>query len=153
MSLADIGIEYTAAADNISLSTSTYCVFQLTTTSAVPVFLKKLVATSSQTASTIAAVRLGIMTTAGTGGTSITPKATNGGVSRAATSTVVSLATLGTINYVNDAQQWNEFSPYEFNLIPSGILVPVSTSISLQLYTAPAAGFFASFTAVFSEIA
>ena len=152
MSLIDCGVEFTAAADNISLTTSTYCLVQLTASSTTPVLIKKLVATSNQTASTILQVRLAVLSAAGTGGTAITPKATSAASSITANSTVAWLTTLGTSSFIYDAQQWNEFAPYEFNLIPSGLMIPPSGVVGLQIPVAPGAGFVASFTLVFQEL-
>jgi hypothetical protein len=150
--MIDCGVEFTAAGDNISVTTATQCLVQLTASSTVPCLIKKLVATSNQTASTLLQVRLARLSAAGTGGTAVTPNATSAQSSITATATVLSLCTLGTSSFIYDAQQWNEFAPYAFNLIPSGLLVPPSATIALQIPVAPGAGFVASYTLVYQEI-
>jgi len=152
MALIDCGIDFTAAGDNVSVTTATQCLVQLTASGTVPCLIKKLVATSNQSASTLLQVRLARLSAAGTGGTSVTPNATSGQSSITATATVLSLCTLGTSSFIYDAQQWNEFSPYEFNLTPSGFLVPPSGIIALQIPVAPGAGFIASYTLVYTEL-
>lgn len=149
--LIDVGIGFTAAADNLSLSTSAYSVLTLTTTASCPVFIQSVFCTSSNVASTIQRLALGIVT-GSTGGTSLTPLSVNtSGVT--ANSTVKTLASVGTpASQYFDAQQWNEFAPYEFNKKPNGIYVPVSTTVALYTPSALAAGIFASFTLEFVEL-
>jgi hypothetical protein len=148
--MIDCGVPFTLTADTISTTTSTSNLILLTTSASVPVLFQRLVVTSNQTASSILQVRLGIVTGA-TGGTAITPRAESGSVT--ASTTCAYVATLGTLTSPSvDAQQWNTFSPYEFNQIPKGFLIPVSTIFGLQIPVAPGAAITVSFTAEFVEL-
>jgi hypothetical protein len=156
--LIDCGQAYTLTVENLTVPTSPasgapFDLVQIATSAAVPILVRRVVVTANATAASIQRVQLLRKSAAGTGGTSCTAFATNGGSS--ATSTTCNylvVTTTGGAGNAMDSQQWNEFAPYEFNQSPAGILVPVSGFISVSLVAAPGTTYSASFTVEFVEL-
>jgi hypothetical protein len=153
--LIDCGQGYTVTVDNFSvpISPGSFDIVQMATTSSVPIFVTRIIATANAVAASIQRLVLMRRSTAGTGGTGVTPKPTNGGSAAASTTVNYNLVTTtGTAGDLMDSQQWNEFAPYEFNQKPQGILVPVSSFLSLFNPASPGVAFNASFTIEFVEL-
>lgn len=155
--LIDCGQAYTLTVENLTVPASAgatpFDLVTVGTSSSVPLLLQRVVVTANATAASIQRVQLLRRSTAGTGGTSCTPFATNGGSSGTSTTcNYLVVTTAGTAGNPMDSQQWNEFAPYEFNQKPAGILVPVSSFISVALMALPGTTYSASFTLEFVEL-
>ena len=155
MATLSLGQRYTFTAENISVPTSpsSFDIFQLATTAAVPILVDRIVATANATSAAIQRVQLLRRTSASTGGSAVTARPTNGGSAAAVTTGATLLTTTtGTAGDAIDSQEWNEFAPYEFNQRPEGIVVPVSSWLSLFLPAAPGSGYSVSITVEFVEL-
>jgi hypothetical protein len=151
--LIDCGQAYTITQDNVSVgSSSTADIVQLQTSSTVPVLVTRIVMTANQTSATIQRVTLLRRSAGSTGGSAANIYPLNGGSSSASSSAVYNATTVSGAGNIIDSQQWNEFAPYEFNIKPAGILVPVSSYLSLFYSATPGTGFSASFTVELVEL-
>jgi hypothetical protein len=147
----DTGIPYTATFDNFTHPASVTDIVQLATTASVPILVQRVVATAGVTTSNIIRVQAVLRTTTGTGGTGVTPRPLIGSAAAVTTASYNVVTTQGALGNIFDSQEWNNFAPYELNLKPGGIFVPVSGFFSLFTTTAPAGTFPCSFTVEFVE--
>ena len=156
--LIDCGQAYTITVPAMTIPTtaaagSTIDIFNIATSSTVPILVTRVVATAAQTAAAIGQVQLMRRSGAGSGGTGVSALPTNGGSSASSvTATYLVVTTIGGAGNVMDSQQWNEFAPYEFNQKPSGVLVPSSGFLSLALVGLPAGTYTAAFTVELVEL-
>jgi hypothetical protein len=151
-----LGQRYTLTVENLTVPTNSGTAFdlvQLATSSAVPIIVDRIVATAGVTSGAIQRLQLLRRTTTGTGGTGATPNPVNASAPAASTTCSYNVVTtVGTAGAALDSQQWNEFAPYEFNQRPGGVLVPVSSFLSLYIPSAPGSTYVASFTVEFIEL-
>lgn len=156
--LIDCGQAYTLTVENLTVPTAPssgapFDLLQIGTSSTVPILVTRVVVTANAVAASIQRAQLLRRSTAGTGGTGVTAYPVNPGSSGSSvTATYLVVTTTGTAGNAMDSQQWNEFAPYEFNQKPGGILVPVSSFLSLALMAAPGSTYSASFTVEFVEL-
>lgn len=114
-----MGLLYTAAFENISLTDAAQDIIFLATSSAVPIRIHYARFTASVTTDVRARIQLIRRTTAGSGGTGITPSELIGRntVSPATTCTYLRTTT-GTAGDVVAAEQWSLLVPYEYLPVP-----------------------------------
>lgn len=153
--LIDCGQGYTATADNVAMpiTPASYDAIQIATSANVPVLITRIYASASIVAATLQRLVAMRRSTGSTGGTGVTPKATNGGsVAASCSVNYACVSGTGTPGDFIDAQTWNQFAPYQFDLTPRGILLPVSGFYSLFLPAAPSVQFTMSFTIELIEL-
>lgn len=156
-----LGHRYKAAINGVVLQTapSAYDLILVAPAANVPVIVDRIVATASVLAGTILPLVLTRRSTASTGavtgGGTIVPTPSSP-ASPAASSTVSYLignTAVGTVSGTPlDAQQWNEFAPYEFNVRPGGELIVPGSYLALYVPVAPPSTVTASFTVEFIEL-
>lgn len=108
-----MGLLYKAAFENISMTDAAQDILFLQTTANVPIVVHELVVTSAVTTDVRARLQLCRRSTAGSGGTGITPAADDERNTRAATTTATYLrTTVGTVGTILEAEQWSMLVPY-----------------------------------------
>jgi hypothetical protein len=158
-----LGHSYKATANGISIVTNGNTGYDIAFLAAylnTPILLERVVVTASQTSPVILNMQLIRRTTLSTGGSSATP-GKDSPASPAAVSAFSTICTTstGTAGDIIDANQWNEFAPYDWDIRPEGVIIAPTTTtttpangIGLYLPTPPASTVTASVAIWFSEI-
>lgn len=138
------------SAFTVASSGSPVDVFTLTSASNVPVAVERVILTSNSNAAAIQTLQLIIRSTAGSGGSSITPSPEPNSAPAASSSAAYNVTTPGTLKRSYDPEIWQMFAPFEFNRRPGAlILVPGET---LAIAFPSTSGFVASVHAEVVEI-
>lgn len=148
------GLSYTAQFENVSIS-ATQDIMEITAASGVPLLIHRIELSWGVTAQEICRLQLLRRTTAGSGGSAVTPKPKNTRNTVAAACTVNrNVTTPGSAGDVLWAFQQNLVVPVDelFGLDEIKIEVPGGGRIGLNLASAPAAARNASCTIFFTEI-
>ena len=162
--MAGNGLMYTAQFSNVSVTNAVQDIWQITASATASILIHswRLTIVPTITSGVAQDVRINLQivnrSTAGTGGTAVTPVAVNKCNSVAATSvwnrTVVT--TQGTIGNIISGEQVSIIVPYERIYTPDQrVVLPAAASgsfISLFLTTAPGAAYNASSEVYFEEI-
>lgn len=132
------GLSYSAQFENVSVSAAAQDIFELTASSARPVYIWRISLTGGTTSQEIGRLTLLKRTTAGSSGTSVTPRALNRHNSVSASASFArTVTTPGTGTDVYDSAQWNIVVPYEFGPrtpdAHGGLLVPAGERVALNL--------------------
>lgn len=130
-----MGLLYSAPFENITVTDAAQDIVFLATSSSVPILVHSIRVSANVTTDVRARIQILRRTTAGSGGTGITPNAEFGRNSvSAATTATYARNTPGTAGNVIDAETWSLLVPYEFAPTPENrIHVPVSSYIALNL--------------------
>jgi hypothetical protein len=152
-----IGHSYTAAGGQISFgynSGTGYDALLLAAASTVPVILRRLILTASQTAAVIWPVQIFRRSAASTGGSAVVALPNSPG-SPAASTTVTygNVSSTGAaVGTSADSQEWNQFGPYEYDQRPQGLLILPATWCGIYFQAPQSAGFTGSFRVEFDEV-
>lgn len=160
MSSAAQGIMYKVTFDNVSITNATQDIIEVVNAAAVPCLIHawKLTFVPTITSGVAQDVRARITTlvrsTTGTGGTAITPRATNQRNTLAAQGTYTrTVTTPGTAGNILGSEQISLIVPYERVFTQAQrILVPAGTRWAMFLNTALGAAYSASFEMDVEEI-
>lgn len=98
-------------------------VFTLTSASNVPVAIERVILTSSANAAAIQTLQIVIRSTAGTGGSAITPTVEPNSAPAASSSAAYNVTTPGTLKRSYDPEIWQQFAPFEFIRRPGALLI------------------------------
>ena len=110
---------YSAGFENITLTDAAQDILTLATTASVPIRIHQVRISAGVTTDIRARMQILRRTTAGSGGTGITPTAKNSLNARAATTTVTSIRTTpGTAGAVLHPEQWSLLVPFDFTPTP-----------------------------------
>lgn len=110
-----MGLLYSAAFENVSMTDAAQDIVFLATSSAVPIKVHYLRVTASVTSDVRARIQLLRRTTAGSGGTGVTPAEMIGRNTVSAATTVTYLRTTpGTAGDVVLAEEWSLLVPFEY---------------------------------------
>ena len=158
--MAANGVMYKVSFDAVSITNAQQDIIQIIAASAVPVLIHawKLTFVPTITSGVAQDVRgqfrQVVESTAGSGGTAITPRATNQRNTLAAAGTYTrTVTTPGTAGNVLGSEQVSIIVPYERVLTPDQrILVPAGTRWALQLEAGLGAAYTASFEMDVEEI-
>lgn len=146
------GHRYTVMFENVSVTNAAQDLIELTASSSVPFVFERAVVTCGSTTQTIGRLKLLKRTTAGSGGTSVTPRALDPAGPSASTSVNRTVTTPGTGGNELDAAQWNIVTPAEFNHKPAGITVGSGERLAINLAAALGAAQNMSVMVEFREI-
>lgn len=136
---------YTAAFENVALTDAAQDILFLQTTANVPIRIHEWLLTSDVTTDVRARLQILLRTTAGSGGTAITPRATNERNTRAAVTTVTQMrTTVGTAGNMLDGDRWSLLVPFQRLYTPEtrlqiahssfiGLYLPAGTGASRNL--------------------
>lgn len=145
---------YTAAFENIALTDAAQDILFLQTTANVPIRIHEFLLTSDVTTDVRARLQIMLRTTAGSGGTGITPRAVSERNTRAAATTVTYMrTTVGTPGNVLDADRWSLLVPFQRLYTPETRLqINHSSFLALALVAGTGASRNLSGKVVFEEI-
>lgn len=149
-----MGLFYSAPFENVSITDAAQDIVFLATSSSVPILIHSIRVSAGVTSDVRARIQIIRRTTAGSGGSSITPVATHSRNSvSAATTATYARTTVGTAGNVIAAEEWSLLVPYEFLPTPEmRIHVPVSGFIGLNLVAGTGASRVMSGQVIFEEI-
>ena len=159
MSSAANGLMYKTTFDNVSVTNAAQDIWEFVCASGVACLIHSIrlsfvpTITSGVAQDVRAQVRQAARSTTGSGGTAVTPRATNPrNTVAAATTTTRTVTTPGTIGNVWDADQFSIIVPWERLYSPAQrILVPAGTRWVLNLEAGLGAAYNASCTVEFEE--
>lgn len=148
-------VDITNAVGTVAVTAAPTVLCQLTLAASKPIRLKRIELSSNMTGSTqsIVQLQLGTYSSGTAGGTTITPKAVDRGITTAALTAVKAVTTtMGTTFAALDGWQWNGANPFDmvFGLTEIQYEFPVSAVVALIIETAPTA-FTASGKLTFEE--
>lgn len=149
-----MGLLYSAPFENITVTDAAQDIVFLATSSSVPILIHSIRVSAGVTTDVRARVQLIRRTTAGSGGTGVTPSELYGRNSVAAATTVThSRTTPGTAGDVIHAEQWSLLVPLDWTYTPEmRVQVPVSGFIGLHLVAGTGASRVVSGSVVFEEL-
>lgn len=149
-----MGLLYSAPFENITVTDAAQDIVFLATSSSVPIILHSIRVSAGVTTDVRARVQLIRRTTAGSGGTGITPSEYNGrNTVSAATTATYARTTPGTAGDVLQAEQWSLLVPLDWTWTPeTRPHVPVSGFIGLNLAAGTGASRTVSGYVLFEEI-
>lgn len=126
---------YSAAFENVSITDAAQDLIVLATSSAVQVKVHEILLSASDTTDVRARLRLLRRTTAGSGGTAVTPRAVHGrNTVSAATTVTVARTTPGTAGDVLGSARWSLLVPFQRSFLPEDrVHIPVSGFLALEL--------------------
>ena len=133
------GLRYTASFESVSVSAAVD-LLELLTPAGKVITLQRLEVTSMHTAYEPLRLALLLRTTAGTGGTALTPRADPGNTIASAVTVNRTVTTPGTAgNILNQWSGWGQVFPFDYVLGKSEleIEIPTSTRVALALLNAP----------------
>jgi hypothetical protein len=145
---------YSAAFENTALTDAAQDILFLATSSSVPIVIHSINLGTDQTTDIRARIRVIRRTTAGSAGTSITPKALAERNSVSAATTVTTMRTTqGTAGDVLDADRWSLLVPWQRIYTPeTRIIVKPSSFLAVELVAGTGASRNLSGEVVFEEI-
>jgi hypothetical protein len=145
---------YSAAFENTTLTDAAQDILFLATTANVPILIHTINLGASETTDVRARIRILRRTTAGSAGTSITPKAIDERNTRAAVTTVTTMRTTqGTAGDVLDADRWSLLVPWQRIYTPeTRIRVAHSGFLAIELVAGTGASRTLSGDVVFEEL-
>lgn len=146
------GHRFTATFENVSVSAAAQDLIEMTASSAVPFILERVVVTCGTTSQEIGRLQILKRTTAGSGGSAVTPRAKDPAGPSASTSVNRTVTTVGTGGNAFDSLEWNIVTPAEFNYKPEGILVASGERVAVYLPAALGGSRNMSMTVEFREI-
>lgn len=149
-----MGLMYTAPFENVTITDAAQDIVFLATSSSVPLIVHAVRVTAGVTTDVRARIQIIRRTTAGSGGTGITPSELYGRNSvAAATTATYARTTPGTGGDVIHAEQWSLLVPFEWLPTPEmRPQVPVSGFIGLHLAAGTGASRVMSGSIIFEEI-
>ena len=145
---------YSAPFENVSLTDAAQDILFLQTTANVAILIHELILTSDVTTDVRARLKLLLRTTAGSGGTGITPAAVDQRNTRAAVTTVTRMrTTLGAAGVELDAERWSMMTPFSRLYTPeSRVKIAHSGFIGVELVAGTGAARNVSGKVVFEEL-
>ena len=148
------GLMYSAPFENVSFTDAAQDLVFLATSSSVPIIIHAIRLAAGVTTDVRARIQLIRRSTAGSGGTGITPSALHGRNSvAAATTATYARTTPGTAGNVLHAEQWSLLVPFDWLPTPEfRPQVPVSGFVGLHLVAATGAARVISGSIIFEEI-
>lgn len=148
-----MGLLYSAAFENVTMTDAAQDIVFLQTSSAVPITIHEILVTSAVTTDVRARLSVVRRSTAGSAGTAITPRALFERNSVAAATTATYLrTTVGTVGNVLDADQWSMLVPWQRLYTPeTRIVVAASGFLGLNLVAGTGASRVISGKIVFEE--
>jgi hypothetical protein len=149
-----MGLMYSAAFENGSITDAAQDILFLATSSSVPLLVHSIRISAGVTTDVRARLQIVRRSTAGSGGTGITAQEIYGRNSVAAATTCTwGRTTPGTVGDVLDGEQWSLLVPFEYLPTPEmRIQVPVSGFLGLHLVAGTGASRSMSGRVVFEEL-
>lgn len=149
-----MGLLYTAPFENVSITDAAQDIVFLATSSSVPILIHAVRITAGVTTDVRARIQIIRRTTAGSGGTGITPSELFGrNTVSAATTATYARTTVGTGGDVIHAEQWSLLVPFDYTPTPEmRIHVPVSGFIGVNLAAGTGASRTMSGSITFEEL-
>lgn len=149
-----MGLMYSAAFENVSITDAAQDIVFLATSSSVPLLVHSIRISAGVTTDVRARIQLLRRTTAGSAGTGITPRALFGrNTVSGATTCTYARTTPGTAGDVLANEEWSLLIPYEFLPTPEmRIHVPVSGFLGLNLVAGTGASRVMSGQVIFEEL-
>jgi hypothetical protein len=149
-----MGLFYSAPFENVSITDAAQDIVFLATSSSVPILIHSIRVSAGVTSDVRARIQLIRRTTAGSGGTGITPSELHGrNTVSAATTVTYARTTVGTGGDVLGAEEWSLLVPYEYLPTPEmRIQVPVSGFVGLHLVAGTGASRVMSGQVIFEEL-
>lgn len=149
-----MGLIYSASFENVSITDAAQDILFLASSASVPILVHAIRVTAGVTTDVRARTQIVRRSTAGSGGTGITPAEYFGRNSvAAATVATVGRTTPGTIGDILHAEQWSLLVPFEW--IPTPEMrphVPVSGFLGLHLIAGTGAARVMSGSVIFEEL-
>jgi hypothetical protein len=148
-----MGLLYSAAFDNVTMTDAAQDIVFLQTSAAVPIIIHEILITSNVTTDVRARIAIVRRSTAGSSGTAITPRALyeRNSVSAATTATYLR-TTVGTVGNLLDADQWSMLVPFQRLYTPeTRIAVASSGFLGVNLVAGTGASRVISGKIVFEE--
>lgn len=129
------GLTYSASFENVTLTDASQDIILIATGSIVPATIKEILLNSDVTTDIRARLQLLFRSTAGSSGSSVTPRATDGHNSRAAAASVTIMRTTpGTAGNVVDGDRWSLLTKFQRLWTPEDrIRVPAAGFLALFL--------------------
>jgi hypothetical protein len=125
--------DYYATVENVALTNAAQDLLELTASSAVPFLLQFVEVTTDQTTQTTGRIQILFRSTAGSGGTGVTPRGGSSNDPSAATTVNRTVTTPGTGGNALASSRWNVVVPYTFDQRPDGFLIPASSRVAIGL--------------------
>lgn len=149
-----MGLLYSAAFENVALTDAAQDILVLATTANVPIVIHEWVLSTDVTTDVRARLKILQRTTAGSGGSSITPRPLNERNSRSATTTVTYMRTTpGTGGNELDGERWSLLVPFQRLYTPeTRLTIAHSSFIALALIAGTGASRNVSGKVVFEEM-
>lgn len=149
-----MGLMYSAPFENVTITDAAQDIVFLATSSSVPLVIHSFRVSAGVTTDVRARIQVVRRSTAGSGGTGITPSASYGrNTVSAATTATYARTTPGTVGNVLHAEQWSLLVPFEWLLTPEmRIQVPVSGFVGLHLAAGTGASRVMSGSVTFEEL-
>lgn len=149
-----MGLMYSAPFENVTITDAAQDIVFLATSSSVAILVHSIRVTAGVTSDVRARVQITRRSTAGSGGTGITPNEMFGrNTVAAATTCTYARTTVGTIADILDPEQWSLLVPYEAIPTPEmRIHVPVSGFLGLHLIAGTGASRVMSGRVIFEEL-
>ena len=138
------------SAFTVASSGSPVDVLTITSASNVPVVVERVVLTSSANAAAIQTLQVVVRSSAGSGGSSITPSPEPNSAPAASSSAAYNVTTPGTLKRSYDPEIWQQFAPFEFIRRPGGLLIVPGETFVITLPST--SGFTASVHAEIVEV-
>lgn len=149
-----MGLIYSAPFENITVTDAAQDIVFLATSSSVPILIHSVRLTAGVTTDVRARIQLVRRSTAGSGGTGITPSEYNGrNTVSASTTATYARTTPGTVGDVLQAEQWSLLVPLDWTWTPeTRPHVPVSGYVGVNLAAGTGASRVISGQIIFEEI-
>ena len=149
-----MGLLYSAAFENVALTDAAQDILVLATSAGVPIVVHEIILSTDVTTDVRARIQILRRTTAGSGGSGITPRALAERNSVAAATTVTNMRTTpGTAGNVLDGDRWSLLVPFQRLYTPeTRISVTVSGFVAVNLVAGTGASRNLSGKVVFEEM-
>ncbi len=130
--MIQVGQDYTATFENITLTNAAQDLIELTAASGVPFVLTYAKVTTNQTTQVAGRIQILYRSAAGSGGTGVTPRAVSGGPTASTTVNRI-VTTVGSAGNAMVSDAWNVVVPWEYDRRPGGLLIPAGSRIAVGL--------------------